>query len=1322
MSQTTWNVNKDALAAYKSSDGSSYGAGVDDHLPVGYVSWLPGYVRSFLGFSYSFSGMVAVTGATLYLKTSTGSHLTHASDPDIYVDRVTASWSEGTAGADEAWSSTNALEWSNMPSVTTAERASWDVGGGSAPADSTFYSVDITGIIQAAKAAGTFYGIRLTSSDEPSSAERVEFYSREAGASNDAYIVVDYTTNTAPNAPTGLSPTADAIQNTLTPSLTGTFSDPDVGDTLTGFQIILYEDNGTTVKWDSGTLTGSGTSFSKTYNGPALTGNTFYKWKARCKDNDGVWGAYSAQQRFKANSVPNAPSISLQESPTTDVKTLTPTFNMTHSDPDTTDSQMLGYRIILELANGTAVWDSGDVAVTATTSKSVVYPGSPALSWQTGYRWRARTKDSNSAWGGYSSNATFTTHTTGIPISLSPTGGVTVGGLTPTLSGSRATSDDLLTSAEIEVYENDGTTLKWSSGSFSSGVTSSAFSKIYSGTALSYSTTYKWRAKVTSSVGGTSAWSALQSFVTPSATTPTQVTPVGSPITDLTPDFTGTWSDTLKGTQVIVYNDAAGTSVKWDQGQTVETTGTSYNVTYAGAALEWNTQYWWKISVQKSSDSVWQPFTGLTSFTTDAAGIPTPSAPPSDAWLGAPDEVDGFENITGVTNGTSSSASQDTAVKQVGRASMKLTITTLSNGSTSDSYRTVALNLSKYGKKTPIKIQIRYSSATNVNYIRLRFTFATASDFDEYDIEPSTINVWETKTLTLDTPVASGGTRNWANVTRIGIRTNASGGSVTTNVNVDNLLFDATAPSFDGTSFGGETITNFRIRVYSDPGGTSLVWDSGDIGGSSTTFTKLYTGSALSKGVVYYWQARYTKSTGPVGNYSALIPFRLNASPSAPSNLEPVSGFTNPDSLIVTFKGTFEDTDKDALGDVPRTFEVEVTRNSDSAIVYSLLKDASLTGGENTVYDGEGGVLKTTGAANPLAYDVLYNHRQRYYDSKGAIGPWTSYVQFNASQSPTTTITSPSDAGTVTSPSFNITWSMSSPGGKAQNSYRVRIVRNSDSLTIYDSGRVYSSATLFAFPSGYLVNSTVYLVQVQLWDTDDLPSAFDSNSVTTSWVAPSAITGFNVTDDVSNASVLATWDQSNLSPSVFDFYRIYRKEASDSTWSTLVDLANIATVSYRDYLAANNVSYDYKITQFKIVPGDVDLESADSDISSTLLDTDSWQIVGADRADAHIFELPVVSAPFLEPVQQEVFEPLGTSRKVVVRGKVLGAEGTLQCKWKDDEVATAKDQVDYIKSNAGPHVLKSPFGDIWEVEFGGPTKDYEGGGHMTVSLTWIEVT
>jgi hypothetical protein len=101
--------------------------------------------------------------------------------------------------------------------------------------------------------------------------------------------------------------------------------------------------------------------------------------------------------------------------------------------------------------------------------------------------------------------------------------------------------------------------------------------------------------------------------------------------------------------------------------------------------------------------------------------------------------------------------------------------------------------------------------------------------------------------------------------------------------------------------------------------------------------------------------------------------------------------------------------------------------------------------------------------------------------------------------------------------------------------------------------------------------------------------------------------------------------------------------------------------------------------------------------------------------------IPVTAGPFKEPVKQEEFEPLGSTRKTIVRGKVIGAEGTLKMKWASDERDTALVNLRYITRNRGPHVLRSPFGDVWLVEFSGPDKDYQPAGHLEVSIAWTEV-
>ena len=1139
MASTTIYANKGARIALNGS--TSLGAGASDYLPVGLYS---GYkYRSLVAFSYSFTGWTGISGATLHLRTSGQFYVAFGSDPDIYVSRQTSNWSEGSSSG---LSGSNAVEWSNQPSITSTNRATLDVS----TAENTWVTVDITALMQDALAAGVFYGLTIMAVDETTATDVTEFYSDDT--TSKPYISITYTTNSAPNAPTGLTPTGDTTQHTLLPTLAGTFSDPDAGDSLSGVQIRVYADDGTTLKWDSGTLTASGSSFSKVYAGPALTGNTFYRWQARTKDAAGAWGAYSALQRFKVNSVPTAPSLSISGS-ASDQTTLTPSLIFTHNDADATDQNMLGYHVIVyRSSDGSVMWDTGDVSVSATHTKTLTYAGA-ALSWQTAYNWKARTKDSNGAWGSYSSNATFTTHTTSTPTGLSPTGSAIASSLTPTLVAGRGSSGDTLASAEVEVYASNGTTLIWASGTFTAGVTATGFSKVYAGSALSSATTYKWRARVTGAIGGTSAWSALQTFITPDTNTPTITTPIGPGITDLTPDMTFTRGVNFNRHELFVYADDGTTLLFSDTPSTYTATG-SKTVTYAGTALAYGETYKWKVRVSADGGTNWTSFAGLVAFETDVAGIPTLTAPIDDSW--------------------------------------------------------------------------------------------------------------ET-TLT---------------------------------------------PTFTGDTESAEVISTYRILLYASDQ-TTLIWDSGDLAGSGTSFSKVYNGStALTKGAQYFWQAKYAKS-GPVpGGYSALQSFHVNADPSAPSNMNPAPGAVVADTLTPDFKATFEDDDVTEWGDTPSVYDVEVYRASDDTLMHALTDSSALETGENT--------LTRAAEGTALSYEVEYYWRARYTDSKSAAGTWSPTRIFKPSQSPTATATAP--GATITSPSFDVTWTFSSPSGKTQKSYRVVVTRTSDDVVIYDTGVVLSAATSWTMPTGYLLNTVEYNFVVTLTDTDDLSSS-DTATTTADWTAPAAPANFSAATDPDTSTVILTWDVSALDPADFSFYEVYRRVVGDETFTPYATVIDQNTTEYVDQYAANGVTYDYKVTQFQHVPGDVDLESEEESIASALLDVDLWFVVGADGSAAHSFELPVYQEGHQQPVQQEVFEPLGSTRKKTARGNVLGNEGTLDMTFTKDERETAKARLLYLAETQGPHILKSPFGDVWQVEFAGPVIKYTPGGHMAVTLAWIEV-
>ena len=90
-------------------------------------------------------------------------------------------------------------------------------------------------------------------------------------------------------------------------------------------------------------------------------------------------------------------------------------------------------------------------------------------------------------------------------------------------------------------------------------------------------------------------------------------------------------------------------------------------------------------------------------------------------------------------------------------------------------------------------------------------------------------------------------------------------------------------------------------------------------------------------------------------------------------------------------------------------------------------------------------------------------------------------------------------------------------------------------------------------------------------------------------------------------------------------------------------------------------------------------------------------------------------------VQQEVFEPLSGTRKRIVRGLTLGYEGSFTCLFDVAQSRTSKEFFQILSATPGPHVLKSAFGDVWRVEYDAPAFKYTRGGHLEVTIGWVEI-
>lgn len=237
-----------------------------------------------------------------------------------------------------------------------------------------------------------------------------------------------------------------------------------------------------------------------------------------------------------------------------------------------------------------------------------------------------------------------------------------------------------------------------------------------------------------------------------------------------------------------------------------------------------------------------------------------------------------------------------------------------------------------------------------------------------------------------------------------------------------------------------------------------------------------------------------------------------------------------------------------------------------------------------------------------------------------------------------------------------------------------------------------------------------------------MPTA--TSTITTSWTGPPAITGLSRTVMEEYSHIMLNWDASTQTDTDFDHYSVHRRDFGTVEWTLLAEISSKTVVEHVDIYTGVGQHVEYKVTQWKKIPGDTPIESEDGDIVDAMLESDVWFVIGEENFmhdTTRSFELPVAGEKHTRPIQQEIFEPIVKNRKKIARGNTLGHEGSLTVRYTTDERNKARDQITYLAETRGPHVLKSPFGDVWRVEFDAPDFRYVGGGHMDVEIGWVEV-
>jgi len=218
----------------------------------------------------------------------------------------------------------------------------------------------------------------------------------------------------------------------------------------------------------------------------------------------------------------------------------------------------------------------------------------------------------------------------------------------------------------------------------------------------------------------------------------------------------------------------------------------------------------------------------------------------------------------------------------------------------------------------------------------------------------------------------------------------------------------------------------------------------------------------------------------------------------------------------------------------------------------------------------------------------------------------------------------------------------------------------------------------------------------------------------TNFAPPAPITGLAAFANVDASSVDLTWDATALGAG-FRSYRIYR--SPDGIAYSEVGIVLIeADSAFSDYEAPLDVPLWYQVTVWN-----ADEESAPVDVTSELDVSAWWFVTPGDGSNT--FELrTVVGYSDGAPLQQEDYEPLGRSRKLVVTGELLGNEGSLTVNLSREDAAT----VDRLRQRSiddtnAFHLLKSPFGEVFRIRLRSIGRSRGGAGRQVVTLPFVEV-
>lgn len=531
------------------------------------------------------------------------------------------------------------------------------------------------------------------------------------------------------------------------------------------------------------------------------------------------------------------------------------------------------------------------------------------------------------------------------------------------------------------------------------------------------------------------------------------------------------------------------------------------------------------------------------------------------------------------------------------------------------------------------------------------------------------------------------GTGNWYGGTYSGFTVSDPVGTPTSVTPAATSVQSASWPTFRATApvqTGGASV-QIEFIVATDSGFTNNTQTF--ITSASTT-----TGQPLSSPPTsrmpqgtWYVKARAKDQFGTYGSYSAANSFTISHPP-APANMSPSSGMASAYSTTKRVSWDFTDPANSGIGtlapDTQTAYQVQIGKGTN----YTATIDTGTVASATAYYD----------ATIDSSYkDVDIWWRVRVRDTDSVWSDWSASQIFRTSDAPTVAITSPTNNGTVNSPSPTFTWTFTASGGRTQAMFKVVVVNTDSSATVYDSGWLTGASLSHTMSSSVIALSTNYSVTVTVQDNTGIQGSA-TNAFTATYSLPASVTPTLDSSTYSTTGkVNLTW--ATAADGAFVAWRIYRRVAGATTWTLLSAITTSSTKTYDDYLAPTDTALEYAVVHAAVRFSDT-VESAYIPVSFQGTNT-YYTLVCPSSPTLNCVLHGVTGDQFNDDIDTVTLDIIGRGR-VFQQGTKYGKEGTLDIAFNDRTEITARAQrlaVEALRDSGRQAYLRNPFGDVWAV-------------------------